>query len=115
MLSDFIFGASQKCKVQELIFTYHRVEFLNGLIEEFLLLPVVQDAIPTVVIEYYLFKEVYRAHLGENLIDREVDSQRADALYEIKDGKKRVRISFCRVYPSWYSDYRKVCVKFYTI
>ncbi|KAI1697802.1 hypothetical protein Ddc_19476 [Ditylenchus destructor] len=115
-LSNFIFRASQKCKVQNVIFAYceHPVVFLNGLIEDFFALPVVQDAIPTVVIDYYPFEEKYRAHLGENLIDREVDSQRADALYVIEIGEKRVRISFCSVNTYLNGEYQAY-VKFYTI
>ncbi|KAI1697293.1 hypothetical protein Ddc_19799 [Ditylenchus destructor] len=116
MLSNFIFGTSQKCKVEELEFSRcgHHMEFLNNLIEDFMALHVVQGTIPTVVIDYYPGDEQYRAHLGENLIDREVDSQGAEALYEIKSGDKRVRISFCDHDPSW-NEYGKVCVKFYTI
>ncbi|KAI1697294.1 hypothetical protein Ddc_19800 [Ditylenchus destructor] len=119
-LTNFIFDTSQKCEAQELVFNncpqYH-IEFLNVLIEDFLALPVVQGTIPTVVLGPYRKQEEYRAHLGENLIGREVDSQGADALHVVENGKKRVRISFfCHKgdYDNAYW-YQKVYLKFYTI
>ncbi|KAI1690609.1 hypothetical protein Ddc_24823 [Ditylenchus destructor] len=118
LLTNFIFDTSQKCKAQELVFslTYSNgrmhMKFLDVLIQDFLALPVVQGTIPTVVIDRYPKQEQYRAHLGENLIGREVDSQGAYALYEIENGDKRIRISFCRM--QWPGGF-KVYLKFFII
>ncbi|KAI1692810.1 hypothetical protein DdX_21030 [Ditylenchus destructor] len=75
-------------------------------------LPDVQGTIPTVVIDCYPFEEEYRAHLGENLIGREGDSQGADALYEIENVDKRVRISLFEIhtytYSYWHERYRAI-------
>ncbi|KAI1697803.1 hypothetical protein Ddc_19477 [Ditylenchus destructor] len=117
-LTNFIFETSQKCEAQELVFnncSLHQIAFLNVLIEDFMALPVVQGTIPTVVIGFYPAEEEHRAHLGENLIGREVDSQGADALHVIENGKKRIRISFFCYKDYELYWYKKVYIKFYTI
>ncbi|KAI1711272.1 hypothetical protein Ddc_12969 [Ditylenchus destructor] len=128
MLTNFIFGTSQKCKARELEFyvssfycTYSddlsSVKLVDILIEDFLALPVFQSTIPTVVIYYYPSQEEYRKKFGENLIGRVMDSQSAEALYDIENGDKRIRISFCRRYSYENTNiYRyKAYLKFYSI
>ncbi|KAI1693281.1 hypothetical protein Ddc_22954 [Ditylenchus destructor] len=125
MLTNFIFDASQKCKAQELVFTYSAnsyhydfndlssMKLVDILIEDFLALSVVQGTIPTVVIDRYPTEEQHRARFGKNVIGREVDSQDAVALYIIENGQKRIRISFCRVFNG--NGGYKAYLKFYTI
>ncbi|KAI1695947.1 hypothetical protein Ddc_20830 [Ditylenchus destructor] len=128
MLTNFIFGTSRKCKARELEFFvsgyFYRsysghlssVKLVDILIEDFLALPVFQSTIPTVVIYYYPSQEEYRKKFGENLIGREVGSQGAEALYEIENGDKRIRISFCRGYSYGNTNSRyKAYLKFYSI
>lgn len=90
---------------------------LHMTFQDFLALPVVQGTIPTVVIDRYPTDEQYHKHLGENLIGREVDSQGAEFLYEIENGEKRVRISFCHFEDRDEDEYwyEKVYMKFYTV
>ncbi|KAI1697614.1 hypothetical protein Ddc_19606 [Ditylenchus destructor] len=117
MLTNFIFGTSQKCNAQELVLSYpydylFKVKLVDVLIQEFFSLPVVQSTIPAVVIGQYPEQGHHRTHLGENLIGREVDSQGAVALYMIENGEKRIRISFCHEDSYWFG-YRAY-LKFYT-
>ncbi|KAI1692933.1 hypothetical protein Ddc_23247 [Ditylenchus destructor] len=116
MLTNFIFDTSQKCKVHELVLSFNDYLFnanlVNVLIQDFFSFPVVQGTIPAVVIDQYSEEEEHRAHLGENLIGREVDSQGAVALYMLENGQKRIRISFCCENPHWYGY--KAYLKFYT-
>ncbi|KAI1711275.1 hypothetical protein Ddc_12972 [Ditylenchus destructor] len=116
VLTNFIFDASQKCKAQELVFSFVHVTFSNVklvdiLIEDFFALPVAKVTISRVVINCDLDYRQYRSKFGEYLIDLEVDS-RADALYEIENGEKRVRIS---LFLGGWNYHGRADLKFYTI
>ncbi|KAI1693893.1 hypothetical protein DdX_20406 [Ditylenchus destructor] len=110
MLINIVFDASLMCNAEKLVFSFHEYSYHSA---EFLALPVIQSTIPTVVIDDYPDQGQYRTQFGENLIDREVDSQGAKALYVIESGQKRIRISFCRRDQHIYGPY-KAYLKFYT-
>ncbi|KAI1693359.1 hypothetical protein Ddc_22882 [Ditylenchus destructor] len=87
-------GAKQCASEKITICVSNHNVFLNILVEKFHSIPLVEDSIPT--IEYLYFRnEKIPAHLGPNLIDQEVDSEGAEALYMISNGQNRMRVSFC--------------------
>ncbi|KAI1699701.1 hypothetical protein DdX_17156 [Ditylenchus destructor] len=95
--------ASEKMEIQ----LSEPVAFLNIFIATFLTIPLVESAIPTMTFPYPRRKK-HHAHLSTYLIDPEVYSQGANALYEIFNGLNRMRISF---YHSL-SDYMNVDILF---
>ncbi|KAI1714668.1 hypothetical protein Ddc_11389 [Ditylenchus destructor] len=97
LLANFLLeasGASKKTVIRQ----KNEMSFLNALIQKFRTIPVVKSAIPTIEF-WYPRAEEYRAHLGPNLIAREVDSEGADALYMIENGQNRMRISLKELPP----------------
>ncbi|KAI1697306.1 hypothetical protein Ddc_19797 [Ditylenchus destructor] len=99
LLANFLLEASgaKKCASKEMkVRVSDPVAFLNILIEKFYAIPLVESAIPTTIFQY-ASEEEHRAHLGPNLIAREVDSEGTEALYVISNGQNRMRISFCQL------------------
>ncbi|KAI1701038.1 hypothetical protein DdX_16342 [Ditylenchus destructor] len=92
LITNFLFdpfGAKQCASEMVTIQLIDATAFLNILIEKFHQIPFVEDGIPTTE-----FSSYRPAHMGPNLIDREVDSEGADALHVIINGPNRMRISF---------------------
>ncbi|KAI1697580.1 hypothetical protein Ddc_19614 [Ditylenchus destructor] len=120
ILSDFCFGSSHMCANEEAKFElpHSSVRFLNILISKFRTISVIDSRIPTIVIYPHPCAEIYRDHLGANLIDRESDKPLGtEAAYLISNGDNRMRISFCKSAHNWEGQSAKfdVYVKFYTV
>ncbi|KAI1695800.1 hypothetical protein DdX_19383 [Ditylenchus destructor] len=71
------------------------VQFLSVLIKKFRASPLVEDAVPTIEFLYPFRDDVWE-YLRANLIDQEVVSLDANALYTVSNGKNRMRISLCK-------------------
>ncbi|KAI1716925.1 hypothetical protein Ddc_10058 [Ditylenchus destructor] len=106
LLTNFLLDPpeAKQCASKEILvsigsFAQKQGDLLSILIEKFHTIPFVESAIPTIKFccplyeEQYLFRCDLTA-LGRNLIDQEVDSQGANALYMISNGQNRMRISF---------------------